>query len=229
MKIPLFDIDWTVLDKDPKRNIHHEAFSYAYDKVYGVSNPKEINVEGKIDNQIIMETMVLNGVPEDVVTQKRGQAISAMIEYFFKHINEGQVHPLPGVRDLLEKLKERRVLMGLLTGNVGEIAWGKLEQAGIKDYFDFGVFGDQVEQRVELVEMARLKAENLLGRSVRLEDLVIVGDTPLDIACAKAGKIKSIAVASGFYTEEELRKTGADLIVPSLMDKDKILQFLHTQ
>jgi len=66
MKIPLFDIDWTVLDKDPKRNIHHEAFSYAYDKVYGVSNPKEINVEGKIDNQIIMETMVLNGVPEDV-------------------------------------------------------------------------------------------------------------------------------------------------------------------
>lgn len=229
MKIPLFDIDWTLLDKDPKRNIHHEAFLYAYDKVYGVSNPKEIDVEGKLDNQIIVETMQFNGISAEEVRQKLPSAFEAMKKYFFEHINEGTVHVLPGVRELLESLKERGVSYGLLTGNVEAIGWAKLKQAGIRDFFGFGGFGDKGEKRADLIGIAKDQAEKALNRKIEVEDFVIIGDTPLDIACAKTGGIKCIAVASGLYSFEVLVSKGADLVVKSLEEKEKILNFLQNQ
>jgi len=227
MKIPLFDIDWTLLDKDPKRNIHHEAFLYAYEKVFNITNPKEINDEGKLDNQVIIEVMQLNGVSREEVRQKLPEAFEAMKKYFFEHINEGTVHALPGVKELLGSLKEKGVYFGLLTGNVEDIGWAKLKQAGIRDFFDFGGFGDKGEKRVDLIHIAKDQAEKILNRRIEVEEFVIIGDTPLDVACAKQGGIECIAVASGPYSFEDLVSADADLVISDLKEKDRVLKFLE--
>ena len=229
MRIPLFDIDWTLLDKDPKRNIHAEAFSYAYEAIYGVKNPKKINVEGMLDNRIIVKTIVLSGIPEKIAEEKVAEAIEAMKRYFFAHVNEGEVNSMPGVKELLSDLKNKNVPLGLLTGNVEAIAWAKLEQAGIKGFFSFGAFGDSALKRTDLIEVARKKAEKALNRTVKKKELVIIGDTPLDISCAKEGDIESIGVASGLYPRLDLEKAGADLVISSLEEKDKVLEFLQVQ
>lgn len=229
MKIPLFDIDWTLLAKDPEHNIHEKAFFYAFEHVYGIANAKRADVEGKLDNQIIIETLELNGVSKDKARLKLKEAMRAMIEYFKDHKEEGIIKVLPGVKKLLEILQKKNVPIGLLTGNVEEIGWAKLEQGGIRHYFQFGGFGDKGEKRVDLIEIARKNAEKVLKRELGERELVIIGDTPLDIACAKEGGIESIGVVSGPYSVSDLKKAGADLIVETLLDKEKILAFLGVQ
>lgn len=228
MKIPLFDNDWTLLAKDKTKNIHNDSFFYAFEKVYGLENPKIDWWEGKIDNQIILETAILNGFSEEEAKKKLSQAVQVMVNYFNEHKDEGVYTVLPGVVDLLKELKERNAVMGLLTGNIDEIGWGKIQKGGVKDYFQFGAFGNEALKRVDLVEIAREKAEKLLQRKVNFEELVIIGDTPLDIACAKGGKIKSIGVASSpNYSIEDLQKAEAGLVVASLEEKEKVLEFLQ--
>lgn len=226
MKIPLFDVDWTLLSKDKKHNIHGEAFLYAFDRIYGIINPKPIDGEGKVDSQIIIETVILNGISEEVAWEKLKETIKTMKRYFKEHRDQGTFKTLPGVREILETLRIGNIPIGLLTGNVEEIAWGKLEKAGIKDFFSFGAFGDQAHKRVKLIEIARRTAEQKLNRRVLKEEFAILGDTPRDVLCAKEGGVASIAVASGPYSMRELKEAGADLVVPSLRDKKAILDFL---
>lgn len=178
MKIPLFDIDWTLLAKDPRRNIHMESFFYAFEHVYGIHNAKRSGVEGRLDNQIIIETVKLNGISEVQARLKAIEAMRVMVEYFENHKEEGLIKVLPGVKELLDVLRKKNVPMGLLTGNIEAIAWSKLEQGGIKDYFMFGGFGDKGERRVDLIEIALKRAMKALNREIKKDEFVIVGDTP---------------------------------------------------
>lgn len=226
MKIPLFDIDWTLIGKDNIRNIHDEAFTIAFDKVYGLKLDQKVFQEGWIDNQIIIETVKKHGKSDEEAKAKLPEAIKLMAEYFTTHKSEVIFTPLPGIKKLLEILKEKQTIIGLLTGNVEEIGWGKVEEAGIKDFFEFGAFGNQAYKRVDLIYIAREKAERILGRSVDKNELVIIGDTPRDVACAKEGGIKSIGISSGPDPIEELVESKPDLLVKSAEEKDKIIEFL---
>lgn len=225
-KIPLFDIDWTLLAKDKKRNIHDEAFYCAFETVYGLKVTQKESVEGWIDNQIILETVIRHGISEKEAKRKLPQTTKVMAEYFLTHRKEGKYLLLPGVKEILISLQKKGILTGLLTGNVEEIAWGKIEEAGIKNFFQFGAFGNEVYKRVDLINLAHQRAEKLMRRKLLLKGLVIVGDTPLDVACAKEGGIESIAIASGPHPLEELSSAGADLVLKSLKEKDKIINFL---
>lgn len=227
-KIPLFDVDWTLLKGGPVGNkIHHQAFDFALQTVYGLpdkARDKLQNTNGMIDTQIIIEVLKLNHISEEKSKEKIPQALTAMVDYFFQHVDEGIYEPMPGVLDLLSDLKKRNVPMGLLTGNVKEIGWEKVKRAGIKDYFSFGAFGSMAYQRVDLIEIARKEASKMLNQELPANSLVIVGDSPLDIACARGGKIEVIAVGAGHFKAHHLQE--ADLVVESLLEKDKILRFL---
>ncbi|EKD84820.1 MAG: HAD family hydrolase [uncultured bacterium] len=227
-KIPLFDVDWTLLKGgDIGNKVHHEAFDYALHTVYNqpTASQKEVMGQGKIDTQILIETLALHGVSEEEAKIKMPQAIEAMIKYFNEHANEGTYTPMPGVVALLSALKAHGDTLGLLTGNVAEISWNKLARAGIKDFFSFGAFGSMAFKRVDLIEIARQQVSKILKEDVPLERLVIIGDAPLDIACARAGGIPVIAVGAGHHKIHELMH--ADLAVESLEEKDKILKFLN--
>lgn len=226
-KIPLFDIDWTLLQGSSEGNqVHNGAFDFALHTTYNqlTAFKKEIKSEGSIDPRILIEVLKLHGVTEEEAKQKMLQALKAMTDYFLEHADKGSFIPMAGVVDLLSDLKSKNVPLGLLTGNVKEIAYEKLKRAGIKDYFSFGAFGSMAFQRVDLIEIARQEAGKVLGEEVSIHDLVIVGDSPLDIACARAGGVPVIAVGAGHFKTHEL--THADLTLESLEEKDKILKFL---
>lgn len=226
-KIPLFDIDWTLLrGSNPA---HLDGFDYALQKVYGLS--KDISVrnhltEGKIDSQILMEVAQKYGVKKQIAKEKIQDAMTAVVDYFMNHIDEGHFDVMRGVKHLLEDLKSKSVPMGLLTGNIEEIGWEKMEQAGIRDYFIFGAFGSMAFRRVDLIPIAKKRLSKILNEEVSLERFVIIGDSPLDIACARDGGIPVIASSAGQYNKHQL--SHADLTVESLEEKDKIINFLKT-
>lgn len=227
-KIPLFDIDWTLLRGGEVGNkIHHEAFDFALHTVYhqSAASINDVLGEGRIDPQILIQILNLYGVQEKEAKRKIPQAMAAMTRYFRDHADQGHYEPMPGVIDLLSDLKERGLLLGLLTGNVEAIGWEKLRRAGIAGYFAFGAFGSMAFKRVDLIQIAKDKASEALGQDVPVHRFVIVGDSPLDIACAREGGIPVIAVGAGHYQSHEL--SHADLVVDSLKEQDKIIKFLQ--
>lgn len=227
MKIPLFDIDGTLFKTaDP---IHKDAFSYAFKQVYNVNaDQTEINPEGMTDNQIILEILMLHGLSEEKIKKNIKDATNIMGYYFKKHETDVNPKILPGVTELLLKLKSRKNPIGILSGNVEDIAWIKIKKAGIRNFFDFGAFGNSAFKRVDLVEIARKNAENVFQKRFKTEDFVIVGDTPKDIKCAKDAGIKVIAVTTGVYSFNKLFKEKPDLLIHNFKDKngDNIIDFL---
>lgn len=228
MKIPLFDIDGTLFKTaDP---IHKDAFAYAFKEIYKIdANQTEINAEGMTDNQIIVEVLKLHGLSENKIKKNIKTATDIMSYYFKKHRSDVKPKILPGVFQLLLKLKNKNSPVGILSGNVENIAWIKIEKAGLKNFFDFGSFGNNAFKRVDLVEIARTNAEKALSKSFQTQDFAIVGDTPKDIRCARDTGIQVVAVATGIYPFEELADEKPDLLVHSFEneDGDKVLDFLN--
>ena len=225
MKIPLFDIDGTLFKAGDKT--HADAFKHAFKTVYGIPAVQtDIYPEGMTYSQIIVEVLRLRGLTSAEIRRKIKATHEAMADYFKEHENETFPEILPGVVELLEKLRKQKIPIGLLTGNVEKIAWTKIERAGLKGFFDFGAFGNRSEIRSELVEIARVNAENFLKRPVNKNELIIIGDTPKDITCARDAGIKAIVAPTGFHSFDELAKEKPDLLVRSLEEQDKVLNFL---
>ena len=224
MKIPLFDIDGTLFKT--ANPVHKDAFNYAFRKVYGQpARQDETGPEGKTDSQIIVEVMHIRGFSPEETRKKLKTAMQVMAEYFDEHRNEVNPDVLPGVKELLINLREKNIPAGVLTGNVEGIGWTKIEKAGLRDLIEFGAFGDRTEKRVELVDIARRNAQAFYGKEFKLDDFVIVGDTPRDFQCAKDAEIEVILVATGKFSYEELEKLKPDLLVKTLEDK-RVLEFL---
>ena len=226
MKIPLFDIDWTLLKGGNK--VHSDAFAYAFKKLYHVdASDNEIVHDGMIDNQIIVEILKLHNISEETAKANIQGATRVMTEYFLQHTPVTQQSiPLPGSKELLIELRQKHIPIGVLTGNVEQIGWKKLENAGLKEYIDFGAFGNMAYYRPDLIPIARRRCNETFKSNYNLGNFVIIGDSPRDVACAKAGGIQIITVASGNYSREELTKVETDLVIGSLEEKEKIFEFL---
>jgi phosphoglycolate phosphatase-like HAD superfamily hydrolase len=231
MKIPLFDVDGTLVTGLGKTSgVHGKSYDAALATVYNLTaSYKEINVQGMIDPQIIVEIVQTHEISRDKAMEKLPQVFQVMRNYIQEHKHEAHYETLPSVKTLLELLHSKHVLIGLLTGNLIEAAKMKLEPAGLWKYVNFGAYGPEASslKRVELVSVAQSKVSELLKRDVALSELVIIGDTPKDIECAKQGGITSIGVATGMYTIKNLEQAGADLTVDSLEEQEKILSFLE--
>ena len=131
---------------------------------------------------------------------------------------------MPGVRALLDVLHCRDdVYVALLTGNYEEGARIKLEYFDLWRYFRCGAFGDDAPQRDGLVSKALERIAASGGPSFSAADAVVIGDTPLDVACAAFCGARSIAVATGSHTLDELRAAGADIVFQDLSNTHKVV------
>lgn len=227
MRIPLFDIDHTLLVGG--NTAHEAAFQHALTTVYNLphASKAELRTDGMIDTQILLEVIMRHGISEEEGRAKMDEATGAMADYYKAHADEGTCVPLPGVVAILRRLEKEGVPSGLLTGNVESIGWGKMERAGLRNYFSFGAFGNLAFRRADLIPVAHTRAEKALGRAFPVTDLFIVGDSPRDIACAQDGGIPVIAVATGAASTDELAAAGADLVLPSLEDQAAFFAFLQ--
>ena len=128
---------------------------------------------------------------------------------------------LPGVRELLNELAAiPGVVVGLQTGNWREAAEIKLARFGLAGYFEVGAFGDDQPDRGALPILARSQAEETTGLVIGPGQTVIIGDTALDVACARTWNMASVGVATGRTSRDELRAAGADLVVSTLAEVD---------
>ena len=124
---------------------------------------------------------------------------------------------LPGVRKTLERLHDDGYLLGLTTGGVEAAAHIKLARADLNHYFSFGGYGSDSPDRAELTTLAVEKAARLHD-PLTPDQVYVVGDTPRDIAAAKAAGAISVGVASGHYSTAELGEAGAIHVLGSLED-----------
>jgi phosphoglycolate phosphatase-like HAD superfamily hydrolase len=137
----------------------------------------------------------------------------------------GQV--LPGVLELLEKLKRRpHLILALLTGNVSRGAQLKLEHYGVWHFFEFGAFADDHHDRNQLGPFARTRAQEKHGVEFRGDQIDVIGDTPRDIACGKAFGARTIAIATGSWPRQSLARHQPDFLFDDLANVDEVIQVL---
>lgn len=216
MIVPLFDLDCTLLEGG--NAAHEESFSEAFRVVYGVeASPHDVETQGKVDSQIILEALALRGIPSTDAAPLLPEAVRVMETYFRAHEDEASYTLLSGAAEAIAYFRTRGAPAGVLTGNVAGIGWRKCEKAGIRGVLDFGAFGDEALRRPDLVPLAQARA-CACARIGELCDFAIIGDTPLDIACAKQAGVRSIGVASGRHSLAELRASGADAVISTLED-----------
>lgn len=222
-KLILFDIDRTLIISS---QAHHKAFSEAFKKIYGVETSIEvINHHGMTDQQIIIEVLKKSGLNEQEIKSKIKECIGAMVDSFNKFIERERIVPLDGVLELLEELEENNFLIGLVTGNLEDIARGKLKKAGINHYFKIGGFGSDDINRANLVKLAIRRAEEKFAFEPS-NNVFLVGDAPQDMKAGKEAEIKTIGVTTGIYSKEQLKDGGADFILENLKDKNKIFKII---
>jgi phosphoglycolate phosphatase-like HAD superfamily hydrolase len=134
---------------------------------------------------------------------------------------------MPGARELLDALGDHDHLhLALLTGNYRDAAEIKLQHFEIWDFFEWGAFSDDAADRNALVPIARSRAEIYDIPEAAIERVIVIGDTPHDIECARVAGARSIAVATGGYTVEQLKEFGADDVLPDLTDTKQVLSLL---
>lgn len=125
---------------------------------------------------------------------------------------------LPGVEDLLPRLADEGILLGITSGALEAGAHAKLERAGLNHFFAFGGFGSDSKDRGELTRRAIERAGEIHGHPLDLRSVDVVGDTPLDVAAAHVAGAVAIGVATGRYSALDLRKAGAEFALSSLAD-----------
>jgi len=135
---------------------------------------------------------------------------------------------MPGVRELLDRLEQRDdAFVGLLTGNFAAGARIKLEHFDLWRYFRCGAFGDDSADRNDLVPFAVERAKHCGLPDLAPEHVLVIGDTPHDIACARAAGALPVAVATGGFTAEQLREHGADIVFQDLSHPEEFLKLLR--
>ncbi|MEN4005831.1 MAG: HAD family hydrolase [Methanobacteriaceae archaeon] len=220
-KLVLFDVDRTLIERS---QCHHDAFSYAFKKVYGVYvDIRIINYGGMTDPAVVIEVLKKTGLKEDIVCSRLPECMDTIVDYFLKNLKRDKIPILAGVNDLLESLTNNGILLGLVTGNLEPIAWGKLESIHIDYYFKFGAFGSDNINRTELVKTAIKKAHdnyNFDGTTF------VIGDTPRDIKAGFEAGAKTIAVATGTYSMDELKEQHPDFLFDDLRNVNSVLNLI---
>ena len=218
----LFDIDGTLVLTGGAGG---RAMSLAFQEIFGVRDALSgISMAGRTDAWILADALTAHNIASDP------KALVRFREAYLRHLTIELDKPgarkglMPGVRELLDALRRRDdVYVALLTGNYEEGARIKLEYFDLWRYFPCGAFGDDAPQRDGLVSKALERIAASGGPSFSAADAVVIGDTPLDVACAAFCGARSIAVATGSHSVEELRAAGADVVMQDLSNTHEVV------
>jgi phosphoglycolate phosphatase len=223
--IVLLDIDGTLIRTGRAGS---RAMNRAFEDVFGIANAFDgVEMAGRTDKWILNDAVTRAGVDLSVDNFGRFQdRYCARLTDTLREPTPGK-GVLPGVRRLLETLDARDdVFAALLTGNGEQGARIKLQHFDIWKFFRCGAYGDDVTDRNHLFDIAVQRAETCGAPRVQPGDVVVVGDTVLDVACAKAAGARSVAVATGPCDVDTLRKSGADVVVRDLSDTEGFFRLL---
>lgn len=225
----LWDVDGTLLNAG---GVGTDLYSVVFSQLFGRPLEATAPMAGRTDRAIILDTLTMAGVPEPrrhvdpFIAGLAAQAPTVRASVMARG------RALPGAAAALAALASGRVHQTVLTGNVRAVAEVKLAALGLRDPLDLciGAYGDDHEDRVELVHVARRRAAAVHGCAGSSwfggPAAVVVGDTPLDIAAALAAGARAVGVATGPFSVADLRSAGADVVLPDLSDTRLVLEAL---
>jgi phosphoglycolate phosphatase len=213
----LFDIDGTLLVGAHAE--HRDAVHAGLQRVYGIADPAAARVEaaGRTDLEIARQICLLSGVDATRIDAGLDELQVVVAEEYARRVPDDLSDRLaPGADAALEMLGDRPgIRLSLVTGNLEAVARLKLRAAGIGHWFPAGQggFGSDDEDRTRLPAIARARA-GAPGRPHPREQTVVIGDTPRDIACARADGVRCVGVAGGPYSAEALAEADAVVADP---------------
>lgn len=211
----LWDIDGTLVNTAGAGFV---ALQTALRETFDCDRPLDgIEFAGRTDLWIIRQIYAKFGIQADADATQ--QLLARYLSRLPGELAASPGYVLPGIAPLLQAARDRgEVAQGLLTGNVRHGAACKLAHYGLWDYFQFGAYGDDSEDRNALGPYARHRAEEHHGVSFASDRIWVIGDTPHDIACGKACGAQTLAVATGRYSVQQLQNEQPDAVFADLSD-----------
>lgn len=222
-RLLLFDIDGTLLTSG---GAGEHALRQAMRVRFGIEEDLSgIVLAGATDGAIAREMLLRRGISDTA------ENMASLLDGYLHELKAGlPMHPgrlLPGILPLLEALKARPdCVLGLLTGNLAKGAELKLGHFGVWDYFEFGAFADDHHDRNHLGPFARARAAEIHGEEFPPDRIYVIGDTPRDIGCGKAFGARTVAIATGNYSLDELLAHGPDHAFADLSDTAAVIRAL---
>ena len=229
MKLILFDIDGTLTyHVGPRR--WEDQYAYGLKVAYGLDINEDFGkYNGNVEYQMAWDILRTHGVTQDEFKTHYDRYLHAMYDHLVSWSHKGEVfQAIVDAKKLVQLLKATYpdVVRGVLTGNAKKIATWKLEHAGYNGCFQFGMYGDDATNRIELAKRVFESTKKELSMEFAPEDIIVIGDTIHDIRCGKAIGAKTIGVTTGMHGDANvLRAENPDLVVDSLMDSS-VLQLL---
>jgi phosphoglycolate phosphatase-like HAD superfamily hydrolase len=213
-RVFLFDVDGTLVRTG---GAGIRALDRAFEGLYGVADAmRDVRPHGKTDFAICREVFArwVRGPVDDA---EIARVIEAYLPFLEDEIaRSGSYEVLPGVATLLSALEAKGVMLGLATGNVERGARVKIARADLNRFFRFGGFGDDSEDRVQVVRAAWDRAAALLDEPLSRDRVFVVGDTVLDVRAAHGAGCRAVAVASGWEDAASLAGSAPDYVLESL-------------
>lgn len=227
MKLLLFDVDGTLISAG---GAGRQALNLAAEKIYGAKDAcSELSLAGRTDLYNFGEAcrLATGRKPTGAhVGRLRREYLRHLPRFVTRAVEKNTYVVFPGLADLLKRLKRsRRVLLGLGTGNLERGARIKLKPSGFNDYFSFGGFGSDAFDRATLLKIAARRARRRARQP--LESVYVIGDTPHDVAAGRAAGFKTVAVATGWSSREELAAAKPDHLAGDYRDLSQWLKFFE--
>jgi phosphoglycolate phosphatase-like HAD superfamily hydrolase len=225
-RLLLFDIDGTLVLTG---GAGKRSMDRAFEEVFGVAEAfADVSMAGRTDRWLVETALVRHGI---TATPERLDAFRArylaLLDAAIGEPGSGRRGVMPGVPEVLSVLRARAdSCLALLTGNYAEGARIKLEHFGLWAHFAWGAFGDDHAERDAL---ARAAVAAAAARGIALAEpahAIVIGDTPFDIACARAAGARVVAVATGHHGIDELAAHAPDLVLDDLRDIDALVGFI---
>ncbi len=220
MHVLLFDIDGTLIRSG---GAGKAAMEHALRSEFGVRDIVDgVPYSGRTDPSISYDLLEIHGLepsPDNITRLK-----SAYLGHLPGALKSFDGIVLPGVRSLLDRLRlADHIALGLLTGNVREGAQRKLSHFDLWRYFAFGAFADGIHERDDIARSALPEIKRRLGQDIHPDRVWVIGDTPLDVKCARAIGARAVAVATGWHSIDELKQTAADHVLKDLNESAVLL------
>jgi phosphoglycolate phosphatase len=224
-RLVLFDIDGTIL---LTAGAGRRAIVAALGQEVGNAIAFDrVRFDGKTDPQIVTEMLEVAGRRGPHPEQQVRAIFQRYVDLLARELQQpsNRTTVMPGIHSLLNRLEaEDGVILGLLTGNLADGAKLKLHSAGLDpDRFRVGAYGSDAAHRPDLPPIAARRAQPFFGRVPSGNEVVIIGDTPADIACGECIGARAVAVATGGYSVPDLAACGPHVVFEDLSDTDRVV------
>jgi len=224
----LWDIDHTLIETG---GVGSEIYAAAFQKVTGHKLEQMADVSGRTEPVIFRETLALHGIddPGDLFSAFADEQARGYADRIDELRQRGR--SLPGVAQALDTLAGRGdAVQSVLTGNIRPSAEIKLSAFGLDTHLDLdaAAYGTDSDERADLVDIARRRATERTGIPFGPQSTVLIGDTPTDVAAARDGPARIIAVATGDFSVDDLAEAGAATVLADLTSTTALIAALYT-